>query len=206
MNNDGLNAIVSDMMTTFRKEYEGDANAQAEQEAIFLDALVTGKWADAYKKGQDIYSSKTYTVDGKNFGAGIMNNLGAMLDTFATMESSSPAGKALKSQARNTPYDVITPSEGNEYIQMKGADGTTVNAIPLGTMKGEGGKAVNNYASNIPYNSVGEIIPHPGVGVTKADAAKIKQWFKAHPNEYKDFIERINTIHNEINPPKEINY
>ena len=199
-NNDGLNSIVSDMMTTFRKEYEGDATAQAEQEAIFLEAIVSGKWADSYKKYQTIYDN-AQTTDGKQFGAGGMTNLGMMLDTFASMESSSPVGKVLQAQSRATPYDVLTPSEGNEYLQMNGE-----NAIPLGTMKGADGKAVNNYASNIPFNSVGEIIPHPGVGVTKADAAKIKQWFKAHPNEYKDFIERINTIHNEINPPKEINY
>ena len=198
--NDGLNSIVSDMMTTFRNQDETDKNAQANLESIFLENMLSGNFADTYKKGQVIYDNAK-TVDGKNTGAGIMTNLSFLLETFSSMESNTPLGKALKSQSRNTPYDVITPREGNEYIQMNGE-----NAIPLGTMKGEGGKAVNNYASNIPYNSVGQIIPHPGVGVTKADAAKIKQWFKAHPNEYKDFIERINTIHNDINPPKEINY
>ena len=134
------------------------SNNQAEVEKVVTENLLSGNVFDTIIKLNKL--SEDATSNDVRFTAD------AGLNVFNNLISSVPFGMAGQEfdLDKNKPVILAQPEENETF------------SINLG----------NRQADRIPLNAAGEVIPSPSAGISKQDAERIKQHFKANPDDYKN--------------------
>ena len=154
------------------------SNNQAEVDKIVAENLLSGSVFDTITKLNKL--QKDAVSNDVRFTAD------AGLNVFNNILGSVPFGMA--GQQFNL--------DKNKPVILAQPDANETFSINLG----------NRQADRIPLNAAGEVIPSPSAGISKQDAERIKQHFKANPGDYKSFRDKLLEAYPDMPVPETINY